>query len=197
MPPDAPTLTFDTSGPFCAVHVTGAAPAVEPMTTGQSERLFALVHDRLAAAGAGLPDLGLIAVGRGPGNFTGTRIGISAARGLALALGIRAVGVSRLEALLSLAPGPALIAAYKGHAYEQEAGGEPALLRLDGLPPGRRAQDDSLPPLPGARVIPMTALLPAMADLAAGQEDAPPPAPLYLRPPDAALPADPPPVILP
>jgi tRNA threonylcarbamoyl adenosine modification protein YeaZ len=58
----------------------------------------------LRAAGSEPGDLDAIVVGTGPGSFTSTRIGLAAARGLALGLGIRGAGVSTLDALASARP---------------------------------------------------------------------------------------------
>lgn len=191
------TLTFDTSGPFCAVHATGAAARVAMMKSGQSERLFPLIEEVLANAGLTRSDLDLICVGVGPGNFTGTRIGVAAARGLALSLGIPSVGVSRLEALSRLAPGKtAAVAAYKGHTFVQAPGKDPSLVTTDSLQLSTLVVDETFPDVGDAQIFPLAKLLPQMATIAAGRRDGPPPAPLYLRAPDAALPSEPPPKIL-
>ena len=96
-------LAFDTSGPQCAVAlmVNGAIAAErqEDMTRGQAERLFPMFDEVLAEVGAVWEELDALAVGTGPGNFTGIRISVSAARGLALSLGVPAIGVSGFEAL--------------------------------------------------------------------------------------------------
>ena len=66
---------------------------------GHAERLMDVVAGVLAGAEASYATLGRIAVTVGPGSFTGLRVGVSAARGLALALAVPAVGVTTLEAL--------------------------------------------------------------------------------------------------
>jgi tRNA threonylcarbamoyladenosine biosynthesis protein TsaB len=68
------------------------------MQRGHAEALLPMVSDVLAASSLGFQDLDRIAVTTGPGSFTGLRIGISAARGLALAIGIPAIGVSTFAA---------------------------------------------------------------------------------------------------
>lgn len=105
-------LGFDTSGPYCSVAVLSGdavltARHVE-MEKGQAEHLMPLIQDCLSEAGADFGDLKRIGVGTGPGNFTGIRISVSAARGLALALGIPALGVTLFEALRYEASLPAL-----------------------------------------------------------------------------------------
>jgi len=67
--------------------------------------LLADVDALLRQAGAHAGDVGAIAVGTGPGSFTGTRIGLAVARGIALALDVPAAGVSTLDALAAGAPG--------------------------------------------------------------------------------------------
>lgn len=113
MCPDAPVLGFDTSGPFCAAALVAGervlAARCEAMERGQAERLVPLLLGLLAEAGAGLGDLAAIGVGTGPGNFTGTRIAVAAARGLALGLSRPAIGVSQFDALAEGAPRPLLV----------------------------------------------------------------------------------------
>ena len=62
-------------------------------------RLLPLVEEVLAGAGAGWEQIERIAVGVGPGSFTGLRLGIATARGLAQARALPVVGVSSLAAL--------------------------------------------------------------------------------------------------
>jgi tRNA threonylcarbamoyl adenosine modification protein YeaZ len=108
--PDALSLGFDTSAAHCAAAlVMGDRLLVqrhEDMARGQAERLMPRLEEVLRAEGLGWSDLSAIGVGIGPGNFTGVRIAVSAARGLALALGIPAIGVSTLEALAEGGPRP-------------------------------------------------------------------------------------------
>lgn len=70
-----------------------------PMATGHAEALPAMVTRVLAAWNKRGPDITAIAVTHGPGTFAGTRIGVAMARGLAVALGKPAVGVSSLHAI--------------------------------------------------------------------------------------------------
>jgi tRNA threonylcarbamoyladenosine biosynthesis protein TsaB len=203
--PDAllPILAFDTSAAHCAAALLwddGLILRDEPMQKGQAERLMPMLEEVLAEAGLGWRDLKALAVGTGPGNFTGVRIAVAAARGLALGLGVPAVGVTRLEALAYGLPRPMTVIedARRGEVYVQ-------LFTDDGAGPARLAN----------RIVAATAVtgsaagtgaLPAAMPLVEaiariGAERAmtphPRPAPFYLRGADAAPPADPPPVILP
>lgn len=66
-------------------HIIGR---YEEMATGQAERLMPMIDEVLRESGLELKDLDAIAVTEGPGTFTGTRVGVAAARGLALATGL-------------------------------------------------------------------------------------------------------------
>ncbi len=109
-------LAIDTAGTGCSAAlydsdrdvVLGAAG--EDIGRGHAERLMEFVDGALDVAGLDLPAIDRIAVTIGPGSFTGIRVGVAAARGLALALGIPAVGVSTLSALAVGRNGPLLVA---------------------------------------------------------------------------------------
>ena len=96
-------LAIDTAAPRLALALLKADGSVdtllEPMAQGQAERLFPALAELLARNGIGYADLTRIAVTTGPGSFTGLRIGLSAARGLGLALAIPVIGVPSLLAL--------------------------------------------------------------------------------------------------
>jgi tRNA threonylcarbamoyladenosine biosynthesis protein TsaB len=73
--------------------------------TSRAATLLEDVDALLRQAGAHTRELDALAVGIGPGSFTGVRIGLSTARGLALALDLPVAGVSTLDALAAGAPG--------------------------------------------------------------------------------------------
>lgn len=201
--PDAPlVLAFDTSAAHCAAALLSGdrilASAQEEMAKGQAERLLVLCQELLAAQGCSVGALSAIGVGVGPGNFTGIRISVSAARGLALGLGIPAVGVSLFEALRLGTEGPCACAvdARRDQLYlqgfENPALAEPALYPAEALPPFEG-------PLIGARgQAPAHPVAEAIARLAAQRyaTTTERPAPLYLKPADAAPARDPGPLIL-
>jgi tRNA threonylcarbamoyladenosine biosynthesis protein TsaB len=76
------------------------APGERPKHAG---RLLVLIEEALAAAGVGWNRLERIAVGVGPGGFTGLRLGVATARALSQARGLPLVGVSSLAALAAAA----------------------------------------------------------------------------------------------
>ncbi len=211
MQPDPIILAFDTSAAHCAAALLSGdrilRAETQEMAKGQAEALFPLLQEILSETGIAWQNLTALGVGVGPGNFTGIRISVSAARGLALALNIPAVGVSTLEALAEDHDGPciALCDARRGAVYAQG---------FDGisLPPQQvSAEDfrelcDRYPDIPliSAKALeglptraPHLPLAEAIARVTAQRAvpNLPPPAPLYLRAADAA-PAKPVPALL-
>ena len=103
-------LALETSARACSAAVTedGQVIASAFQCTGltHSRTLMPMVEDMLKNAGLTMQDCGAIAVANGPGSFTGIRIGVAAAKGLAFAAGLPAVGVSTLEAMARNAAAP-------------------------------------------------------------------------------------------
>jgi tRNA threonylcarbamoyl adenosine modification protein YeaZ len=134
-------LAIDCSARLCAACVYDAGAgrelgrAVLDLGKGHAEHLMAVIADALSASGVGYSDLDAIAVSVGPGSFTGVRVGVSTARGLALALKIPAIGVTTLEALAAQAregfPDRAVLVALDGGREEIHAAlyDEAAILR--------------------------------------------------------------------
>ncbi len=96
-------LSLDTALTACSVALwcDGAVDAKHfaPMDRGQSEAIMPMVRQVMAEAGARFSDIDLVAVTIGPGAFTGLRIGLAAARGLALAANLPCLGVTTLDAV--------------------------------------------------------------------------------------------------
>ncbi len=96
-------LAIETSGAACSAALMSGGTLcerAEPMARGHAERLIPLIGEVLAEAGAAYVDLDLVAVTVGPGTFTGMRVGLAAARGIALATDRPCLGVSSFEAVL-------------------------------------------------------------------------------------------------
>ena len=212
-------LALDTTCATCSVAVwdgtAAVAHRVETMQRGHAEALMPMVEAVLAESGLGYAALDAIAVTRGPGTFTGLRIGLAAARGLALAAGLPLIGLTTLEVIAVAARRhranrfvSVMIEARRGEVYSQT-------FAADGV-----AIDDAAALAPEAALrratavdavlagdaAPRLAALTADVDVAPGDglpdavvlaaraaERALPRvgeivAPLYLRPPDAKLP---------
>ncbi len=96
-------LALDTTLQACSAAVCEGHKVLarrhQTMTRGHAERAVPMVLEVLGDAGIGFSALDLIAVTTGPGSFTGVRVGLAAARGLALAADLPAVGISTHEAL--------------------------------------------------------------------------------------------------
>ena len=198
MTPKPLILAFDTSVAHCAAALlsgdTVLAKQTDPMQKGQAEHLFPLLEQVLSKGGATWADLTAIGVGIGPGNFTGIRISVSAARGLALSLGIPAVGVSNFEAQALDAPRPiiSLVDARRDQVFVQELTDtsvtDPYVAPLSDINQTNTiGPNQTVDPVAIARI---TASRYTDTNLQR-------PAPLYVRAPDAAPPRDPAPVILP
>jgi tRNA threonylcarbamoyladenosine biosynthesis protein TsaB len=156
------TATTACSAALCAADGTVVAERVSLAGPAHSQLLLPFVQETLAEAGAGWADVGTVAVGLGPGAFTGLRVGIATARALAQADGRAGLaGVPTLAALaLALAdapeaaPGRRLVPLVDGRrrevfaaVYERRDGGvrqleEVAVVPADGLATWLAARGD-------------------------------------------------------
>ena len=102
-------LAIDTSANFSSVAVYDSTKSAvltqdqRDIGRGHAEIVMEQIHNCLDDASASYSDLGRIGVVKGPGNFTGVRVGLAVARGLALSLKIPAIGISNLHACEELA----------------------------------------------------------------------------------------------
>jgi tRNA threonylcarbamoyl adenosine modification protein YeaZ len=143
-------LALDTTTPFGSAAVAEGgrvrAEARVHAADGHAAWLLPAVDRLVREAGATARDLEGIAVTVGPGSFTGLRVGLSTAQGLALATGRPCVGLTSLEAVAALAreehPGRrvwALVDAWRDEVYAQafgaegQAEGEPRAVRPEVL----------------------------------------------------------------
>ena len=103
MLPNKVSLGFDTSTSKCTIAVVSGntilAEKSEESPKKHAERLMYLIEDALKSSKHDLSHVSSIGVGIGPGNFTGVRVSVAAARGLSLALNVPAFGVTTFEAL--------------------------------------------------------------------------------------------------
>jgi tRNA threonylcarbamoyladenosine biosynthesis protein TsaB len=212
-------LAFDTAASACSVAVgrggTVLAHERRVMRHGHAEALLPMIDHVMAGAGLNPADIETIAVSVGPGGFTGIRAGLAAAQGLALASGVRLVGVTSFAAVAVLVPRrdePLLVAldSRREDLYVQLFSGDatplgdPIAISPEGL--GRfpaaaigeatlrvagDAADNVISFLTGHAVSVIPGSAPdALGVLAAAIDDkfAGPARPLYLRPPDVSFP---------
>ena len=103
-------LALDSAGEGCGVCVWRdgiiLAESCEAMGRGQDQRLMPMVVETMARAGVDFDALDRIAVTRGPGSFTGLRIGLAAARGIGLATDKPVIGIDRFALYRAMVPTP-------------------------------------------------------------------------------------------
>lgn len=216
-------LAFDTATPAVTVALHDGERVLAEQTTvdarRQGELLSPHIAETLAAAGVTPADLGLVAVGVGPGPFTGLRVGVVTALVMGEALGIEVVGVCTLDVLAAEAVSSGAVsdsflvttdarrrevhwAAYDvvdGRAVRTEgpAVAEPSDVALRGRPVVGRGADLYAEVL-GPRAGPADPSAAVLASYAVAERAAGRPllaaVPLYLRRPDAVVPGPPKPV---
>ena len=216
-------LAIDTALEACAAAVLDTergtlASESQPMLRGHAEALMPLIARVMQSAALNFDQIDRIAVTTGPGSFTGLRVGIAAARGIALASGKPAIGLSTLAALAApliaaddSGPVVAAIDARHDHVYLQVFGPGGRTLVTPRVVPVRdavRASSSGAPRIVGsgaqmlAKEWPTEAKPPTLVDPrrapdidwvarlgAAAIDTSTPPKPLYLRAPDAQPPA--------
>jgi tRNA threonylcarbamoyladenosine biosynthesis protein TsaB len=219
-------LAIDTALDACAAGVldTGAGKLIaqesQAMKRGHAEALMPLIARVIKASGIAFAGLDRIAVTTGPGSFTGLRVGLSAARGIALAANKPVVGLTTLNAYAAPVvsqngeqPVISAIDARHDHVYFQVVSGNGGSLIRPRVAPIEEALGASrfgAPHLVGnaARILadrwPAHASPPFRVDAqpapdiawvawlgAAVSPNTAPARPYYLRAPDAKLPKDP------
>lgn len=96
-------LHIETATTVCSVSLARSGEHLCTLQTDEpfrhAEKLHTYIHEALAEIGAQPKDLAAIAVSRGPGSYTGLRIGVSTAKGMAYALGIPLIGIDTLQSM--------------------------------------------------------------------------------------------------
>jgi tRNA threonylcarbamoyl adenosine modification protein YeaZ len=210
-------LAIDTAFEACSVGVVDGPPILvsEVIGRGHAERLFGMIESAMEDAGLVFAELDRIAVTVGPGSFTGLRVGIAAARGLALVIGCPAVGIGtlsvhaeRARALVGAKPVLTVLDARRDELYGQSfgPGGDPltepqvgdaasfAARWMPGVVLAGSGADLVAGAIGGTVEIAHRESAPDIAAMVRLELRAPPssaaPRPLYLRPPDAKPQAD-------
>jgi tRNA threonylcarbamoyladenosine biosynthesis protein TsaB len=213
-------LAMDTASSLCSAALFDAAShralaiRSDDIGRGHAERLIGMIDDVLDEAGHSFASVKRLGVTIGPGSFTGIRVGVAAARGLALALHVPCIGVTTLEALAAgaadrSAPGAPIMAVLDARRSEffcqvfdtaLEPLTEAMALKLEEtaalahrygavlVGSGAQTVADQLakqtPGVPTIDPAPGPDIV-AVARIAAGREPGSPPSPLYLRSADA------------
>ena len=125
-------LSIETSTSICsvAIHEQGELLALAEIKEpgAHAEKLLLLVDELFEKAGLSFGDLDAVAVSQGPGSYTGLRIGVSTAKGIAYALEIPLIGINTLQAMAAsqpVAPGDYVVAvldARRKEVYTQTFG---------------------------------------------------------------------------
>jgi len=101
-------LALDTTTNLCACAVSRGGELLARISAdigkGHGEYVMGQMDDLLARAGVSIGEIDRLGVGCGPGSFTGIRVGVALVRGLALALEVPAIGISRFAAIQYLVP---------------------------------------------------------------------------------------------
>lgn len=207
-------LAVDTALGACSVAICDGdailAHRFVLLERGHAEMLAPMVRDATIEAGIAFAALDQLAVTTGPGTFTGQRVGLAFMRGLKVALAKPLVGITTLSAMAHQAMdetgwpvAAALHDARRGEVYLEIAGvSEPAIMTFDAAVAALARHGAPLA-LAGTAAPAAHALLPGSVLSAVRQPDAlwvarlgalgsvgdAPPKPLYLRAPDAKLPA--------
>jgi tRNA threonylcarbamoyladenosine biosynthesis protein TsaB len=129
------TLAFDTATEVATSALVDDGEVLGERTS-RAQTLLEDVDALLRQGGAHPSEIGALAIGIGPGSFTGVRIGLAVARGLAVALELEGAGVSTLDALAAGAPGAVPVVDARRHEVFALLDGErrvlaPANLSLD------------------------------------------------------------------
>lgn len=174
-------LAMDAAGASCSVALWSGGGVVASrfaaMARGQSERLVPMIGEVMAEWGGGFGALDALAVTTGPGGFTGVRIGLATARGLALARDLPLIGVTSFEVAAAAAT-PAERAGRAGLAVLDSKRSEVFAQRFDADlrpldPPREIALAELAAVLPhGPLIVTGDAAGPAVAALLAGGRDA-------------------------
>jgi len=121
------TLAFDTATDTATSALVDDGEVLGERTS-RAVTLLEDVDALLRQGGAHPRDLGALVVGIGPGSFTGVRIGLAVARGLALSLDLQGAGVSTLDALAAGAPGATPVVDARRREVFTLVDGRPAVL---------------------------------------------------------------------